>query len=237
MSAVLHDSNVDISIYGQQLRPSEVYGVCVPIGTDTTSFAAQGGDYSAGVFDPIAPLCMARWEADFANKATLIQRYEALQQCMSLEENVRQPLRVFRNMSAKHASNIARNKLNLVNLPGNLAGLPPRMLSDAQSLLGVIARSLTLEPRLLVMKDPTALDHEDHADRFKDLLVKLTQELEISIVIESNNLLSLRKITQNVLLMSDQGTLSPDTSEELRDVNSAISLSKFGPKFDYQDFL
>ena len=102
-----------------------------------------------------------------------------------------------------------------------LAGLPPESglkfpaeLSGGMVKRAALARALALDPRILFLDEPTSDLDPLTASGIDDLIVKLNQNLGITVVIVSHDLTTLFSICDRVAVLVD-GKIVVDTVEKL----------------------
>lgn len=92
-----------------------------------------------------------------------------------------------------------------------------RYLSGGNQQKVCIARALTLEPDLLLVSEPTRGIDIGAKKLVLDILVKLNQELNMTVIITSSELGELRQISHRIAIIYDgkvKGILPPDASDE-----------------------
>jgi putative ABC transport system ATP-binding protein len=93
--------------------------------------------------------------------------------------------------------------LESVGLDPALAGRNPQSLSVGQQQRVAIARSLALEPEVLLMDEPTSALDLAARQRIEDLIGDLSTRLNLTIVLVSHVLDQVERIADRVLLLLD----------------------------------
>jgi len=115
-------------------------------------------------------------------------------------ENVMMPLRI-KGEDERAARGRAEELLAQVGLSGRMQHRPSE-LSGGEQQRTAVARSLAMDPALLLADEPSGnLDHMN-AERLHDLLAELSRDLEIAMVVVTHNR-SLAGRADRVLLLED----------------------------------
>ncbi len=115
-------------------------------------------------------------------------------------ENVMMPMRIG-GTDIKKARSRAEELLSRVGLSGRMHHRPSE-LSGGEQQRAAVARSLSMDPVLLLADEPSGnLDHMN-AERLHDLLAELARDLEIGMVVVTHNR-SLAGRADRVLLLED----------------------------------
>ncbi|HEX7126196.1 MAG TPA: ATP-binding cassette domain-containing protein [Thermodesulfobacteriota bacterium] len=119
---------------------------------------------------------------------------------MTLAENVALPLEAWTDLDAAAIETIVCSKLDLVGLRGAEHRLPAEASGGMVKRAG-IARALALEPRLLVLDEPSAgLDPVVSAE-IDDLVLALNRSLGTTFVIVSHELASILTIGRHCIML------------------------------------
>lgn len=129
----------------------------------------------------------------------------ALFNSMTVGENVQLPLREHTDLDEATIEIMSRLKLELVNL-GGFDKLMPAQLSGGMVKRAALARAIAMDPRLLFFDEPSAgLDPVVSAE-LDELILKLRDALNMTIVVVTHELDSAFKIADRITVL-DQGQI------------------------------
>lgn len=139
----------------------------------------------------------------------------ALFNSMTVGENVCLPLREHTRLDSRTMRIMSRMKLEVVNLAG-YEDLMPAQLSGGMLKRAALARALVMDPGLLFFDEPSAgLDPVVAAD-LDNLILKVRDAMQVSIVVVTHELESAFKIADRITVL-DKGTiLMTGSVEEVR---------------------
>lgn len=126
--------------------------------------------------------------------------YSSLNPRQTIAQILTYPM-IARGTSKSEALEKAKKELDLVGLPNDSLSRYPHEFSGGQRQRIGIARALMVDPKVIIADEVTsALDVSVQAQVLK-LLEKLRQELGISIIFISHDLLTVRSFADNVIVM------------------------------------
>jgi len=139
----------------------------------------------------------------------------ALFNSMTVGENVRMPLREHTRLDENTMRIMSRMKLEVVNLAG-YEHLMPAQLSGGMVKRAALARALVMDPRLLFFDEPSAgLDPVVAAD-LDNLILRIRDAMQVSIVVVTHELESAFKIADRITVLDRGRILMTGTVEEVR---------------------
>ena len=119
---------------------------------------------------------------------------------MTVLENVMLPLEEFTDLSPKFAEEIARMKIDLVNLTGSEKKLPSEISGGMKKRVAV-ARAMVLDPKILFFDEPGAGLDPITSVELDDLILNLSENLNITFVVVTHELMSIYKIANRVIML------------------------------------
>ena len=119
-------------------------------------------------------------------------QFGALFSSLNLAENVARPLIEYTDLSKKMIEEIVAFKLQLVGLKPEDATLYPSEISGGMKKKAGLARALAMDPKLLFLDEPTSGLDPISAREFDRLIKKLRDLLNLTIVMVSHDLQSIK---------------------------------------------
>jgi phospholipid/cholesterol/gamma-HCH transport system ATP-binding protein len=157
--------------------------------------------------EPAADALRKRWGMLF--------QHSALFSGMSVLENIMFPMQELTSLDKGFMQELAMLKLSMVGLPKESAGKLPSQLSGGMQRRAAAARAIAMDPELLFLDEPTSGLDPLSARRFDDLVVFLRDALDLTIVIVSHDIESLKRCTDRVAFVGEGKILSAQPINEL----------------------
>jgi len=121
---------------------------------------------------------------------------------LTVGENVAEPIFLRdRRFNQRHAAEAVATLVDTVRLPLSVMNRYPFELSKGQRQRIAIARSMILEPRLLVADDPTAGIDINARAAILDLIVELQEQRGFSALLVTADLAAVRRISTSIAVM------------------------------------
>jgi peptide/nickel transport system ATP-binding protein len=139
----------------------------------------------------LRPACQIIWQNPDAS----------LNPRMKLKDNILEPLRYYKKCKNGDAPAVLEKYCGMAELPANLLNRYPHEVSGGENQRAVIARMLSMQPRLLVADEPTSsLDILVQAQILK-LLKRIQQQLQITMLFISHDLQAVAYMCDQVAVM------------------------------------
>jgi phospholipid/cholesterol/gamma-HCH transport system ATP-binding protein len=110
---------------------------------------------------------------------------------------------------------MANMKLEVVNLSG-FGGLMPAALSGGMVKRASIARAIVMDPKLLFLDEPSSGLDPVVSSALDDLILKLREAMDISVVVVSHDIDSAFKIADRITVLDQGHILATARVEEIR---------------------
>jgi phospholipid/cholesterol/gamma-HCH transport system ATP-binding protein len=124
----------------------------------------------------------------------------ALFDSLTATQNVGFPLVEHTQYSDAEIERIANEKLAMVGLTG-VGHRRPAELSGGQRKRVALARAIALEPKVILYDEPTTGLDPIRSDTINDLIIKLKQELAVTSIVVTHDLVSAFKVGDRVLML------------------------------------
>jgi phospholipid/cholesterol/gamma-HCH transport system ATP-binding protein len=140
----------------------------------------------------------------------------ALFSAMTVLENVMYPIQELSHLNEKMTQELAFLKIALVGLPEDAAGKYPAELSGGMQRRAAAARAIAMDPELLFLDEPTSGLDPLSAKQFDHLLLFLRDVLNLTVVVVSHDIESLKRIADRVAFIGEGKVLAIAPIEELK---------------------
>jgi phospholipid/cholesterol/gamma-HCH transport system ATP-binding protein len=138
----------------------------------------------------------------------------ALFSSLTVLQNVQLPMLEHLQLSPRALEELALLKVRLVGLPDEAARKYPAQLSGGMIKRAALARALALDPRLLMLDEPTAGLDPISAEAFDALLMDLRQQLGLTVIMITHDLDTIFRTCNRVGVIIDR-KMTSDTLEAI----------------------
>ena len=125
------------------------------------------------------------------------------------------PLREHTNLDEQTMGIMSRMKLEVVNL-GGFDDLKPSQLSGGMIKRAALARAIVMDPKMLFFDEPSAGLDPVVAAELDDLILKLRDSMQMTIVVVTHELDSAFKIADRITVLDHGKILLTGTVDEVR---------------------
>ncbi len=146
-------------------------------------------------------------------------QHGALFSAFNVFDNIAFPLRELKRYDEDAIHDLVMLKLSMVELLPRHGSLMPAELSGGMVKRVALARSLALEPELLLLDEPTAGLDPDRSDSFVRLIRMLGEELGLTVVLVTHDLDTLAALSTRVAVLAEQRILAYGTTEEIMHID------------------
>ncbi len=145
----------------------------------------------------------------------------ALFDSMTVFENIAFPLREHTDMSDEEIGRAVREKLDLVNLP-NTAHLMPVDLSGGMRKRVGLARSIVLDPKMILYDEPTTGLDPITAQKINELIIDLQSKLNVTSVVVTHDIQSAFSVGDRIAFLNRGVFEWVGTMEKARDADHPV---------------
>ncbi|MCH9756276.1 MAG: ATP-binding cassette domain-containing protein [Gammaproteobacteria bacterium] len=142
-------------------------------------------------------------------------QHSALFSGMTVLENIMFPMQELSELNHQFMAQLAYLKLRLVGLPSHAATKLPSELSGGMQRRAAAARAIAMDPELLFLDEPTSGLDPLSAKQFDELILFLRRALNLTVVIVSHDIDSLKRTTDRVAFIGDGKILAIDPIDKL----------------------
>lgn len=161
--------------------------------------------------------CVAR-----RRRAGVMFQHGALFSALTVYDNIAFPLREFGGLLEDEIRALVFSRLDLVQLKPQHARLMPAQLSGGMVKRVALARSLALEPELLLLDEPTSGLDPDRSASFVSLIRSLHDGLGLTVVFVTHDLDTLASLSNRVAVLAEQHIIACGSLDEVRAVEHSF---------------
>jgi len=144
----------------------------------------------------------------------MLFQYGALLDSLTVFDNVALPLREHSQLSEAEIQAEVRRRLDSVGLE-NAEALRPGQLSGGMRRRAGLARAIVTDPEILLCDEPMSGLDPLNVRRIEQLLVRLNQELGLTLIVTSHHIPSALRMAHQLVFLVDGGVLSGTRAEML----------------------
>jgi phospholipid/cholesterol/gamma-HCH transport system ATP-binding protein len=144
----------------------------------------------------------------------MLFQHGALFTSLTVAENVMLPMREHTPLAADERETLAAVKLALAGLDADARTKFPAALSGGMVKRAALARALALDPRVLLLDEPTTGLDPNAADGIDQLIRQLNESLGVTVVVVTHDLNTLFGVCDRVAVLAD-GRVTVGTPAQL----------------------
>ena len=156
----------------------------------------------------------------------------ALFSSLTVADNIMLPMREHTQLPLDEQQDLAAVKLALAGLEPDAGGKLPSTLSGGMVKRAAMARALALDPRVLLLDEPTAGLDPSAADGIDELIKQLNISLGITVVVVTHDLNTLFGVCDRVAVLADQKITVGTPAAMLRNKQPGVRNYLSGPRVD-----
>lgn len=145
----------------------------------------------------------------------MLFQHGALFSALTVLQNIMFPMKELASVQEPFMKELAMLKILLVGLQKEDAGKFPSELSGGMQRRAAAARAIAMDPELLFLDEPTSGLDPVSAKKFDELILFLRDALNLTIVVVSHDIESLKRTTDRVAFVGKGKILAVEPIEEL----------------------
>src|SRR2546428_7617792 len=145
---------------------------------------------------------------------------------MTVFENIAFPLREHTEMSENEISRAVREKLELVSLPGAEQLMPVDLSGGMRKRVG-LARSIVLDPKMILYDEPTTGLDPITAQKINELIIDLQSKLNVTSVVVTHDIQSAFSVGDRIAFLNGGVFEWGGTMEQARDAQHPVRRRRF----------
>lgn len=166
-------------------------------------------------------------ESKISQRWGMLFQHSALFSSLTVLENIMFPMKELTSLDSNFRHELAMLKLILVGLDKETAGKFPSELSGGMQRRAAAARAIAMDPELLFLDEPTSGLDPLSAKKFDELILFLRDVLNLTVVIVSHDMESLKRTTDRVAFVGKGKILSVEPIEELMENKNPLIADYF----------
>ncbi|MCQ9618704.1 MAG: amino acid ABC transporter ATP-binding protein [Candidatus Phytoplasma pruni] len=159
----------------------------------------------------------------------VFQNFNLFEEKTVLENCCLAPIKVLK-MSKEQAKANALQKLKEVGLE-KFADVDVKQLSGGQKQRVAIARTLCMQPKVILLDEPTSALDPESSQEVMQILKKLAEQNEITLVIVTHEMKFAKKVSHNICFMENGVIVEKGSSKEIFETNQYPKIRSFFEEF------